>query len=87
MTCGERALELEILPRDFGMIAQVIAKRQMPCLLLAAALAQVHMVRARPLGRLLEEGIDAIELAERDVNVALGPKKLKVGLKRLEARN
>jgi hypothetical protein len=60
MLCGQQLLELEILLRDFGASAQVIAKRQMPCLLIPAALAYVHMVVAGPLRRLLEEGTDAI---------------------------
>src|SRR5262245_27242104 len=55
------------------MCAQVVAKRQMPGFLLPTAFAQVNMVRAWPLDGFLEERIDAIELAKRDVPI---PKRL-----------
>jgi hypothetical protein len=66
----ERLLELKVLPRSFWMPAKVIAKGQVPRLLLAPALAQVDMMRTWPTGRLLKEGIDAIEVPERHVNIA-----------------
>ena len=66
----ELALQGQILAGDQWIGTEKVAEREMLALLLAASLAEVDMVTGWPLGWLLKEGVDAIELAKMDVGVA-----------------
>src|SRR5262245_1077656 len=81
---GQRLFELEVPLRHLRMCAQVIAKREMPGFLHSASFAKVNMVRAWPLGRFLEEGIDAIELTKRDVPIPERLEDANIGPERVE---
>ncbi len=84
---GEFALELEVLSRNHGMVAQVVAKREVPEFQLRPDSAEMDVVRTRRGGWLLKERVDQIELAERDMGVANVSEPLEVDGQWLKCRD
>ena len=63
----ELAFERFVLRGYLRMSTQMIPKHQVLPLLLSSAFAQMNMMRAGPLDRLVKEGVHEIEIAERHV--------------------
>ena len=71
MVCrGQSSFERDVVGGHLGVLAQVIAKCQMPALLFVTLHTQVHVVRAWPIGRFHESRVDEIEVSHRQVVVA-----------------
>ena len=69
MGARELAFERFVLRGYLRVSTQMIPKHEMHPLLLSAAFAQMNMMRAGPLDRLVKEGIHKIESAERHVTI------------------
>ena len=65
----ELTFERLVLSRRLRMCAQVVPERQVLPFLLSCGLAQMNVMRARPLGWLVKQGIHQIEVAQRDMPV------------------
>ena len=69
------------------MCTQIVPKRQVLPLLLSSGLAQMNMMRAGPLDRLLKEGVHEIEIAERDVTIPECSHRIHVATVRRQGSN
>ena len=81
-----RALELRVARRLVRMRAQEVADGQVPALMVAPGLADVEVVRPRPLGRLAEEAVVGHPRVRHE-DVAEARERAGVGVERLERRD
>jgi hypothetical protein len=81
-----RALELRVGRRLVRVRAQEVAHGEVPALLVAAGLADVEVVRPRPLGRTAEEEVVG-HLGVGDEAVAEARERIAEGAERLERRD